>query len=74
MNKTTLYLPEDLQRALKEVARQTGRAQADIVREALDTYLRQQPRPQPRSIGAGEDVGLAARDSENWLRAHWGRH
>lgn len=73
VNKTTLYLPSDLQRTLREVARRTGRRQADLVREALDLYLRQQVQPQPRSIGAGEDGELAARDSEAWLKAHWGR-
>ena len=73
MQKTTLYLPEDLQRSLKEVARRTGRREAAIVREALAAYLQHQTRPQPRSIGAGEDTVLAARDSEAWLREHWHR-
>ena len=72
MNKTTLYLPEELQAALKAVARRTGRPQADLIREALETYLGQQVRPQPRSVGAGEDAELAARDSEAWLKARWG--
>ena len=71
MHKTTLYLPEDLQRTLKEVARRTGRREAAIVREALAVYLRHQVRPQLRSIGAGEDTELSARDSEAWLRDHW---
>jgi hypothetical protein len=73
MGKTTLYLPSDLQRTLRETARRTGRRQADIVREALDLFLRQQHRPLPRSIGIGEDTELAARDSEAWLEAEWGR-
>jgi predicted transcriptional regulator len=68
MHKTTVYLPEDLQRELKEVARRTGRREAVILREALADYLRRQVRPQPRSIGSGEDGELAARDSEAWLR------
>lgn len=73
MHKTTLYLPEELQRSLKEVARRTGRPEAAIVREALAVYLEHQVRPRPRSIGAGEDAELAARDSEAWLRDHWQR-
>ncbi len=71
MRKTTLYLPEDLQRSLKEAARRTGRPEAAIIREALTEYLRDRARPEPRSIGAGEDAELAARDSEAWLRDHW---
>ena len=73
MHKTTVYLSEDLQRELKEVARRTGRREAVILREALADYLRRQVRPQPRSIGSGEDVELAARDSEAWLRDQWDR-
>ena len=71
MHKTTVYLPEDLQRALREVARRTGRREAAIIREALSVYLAHQARPLPRSIGVGADAELAARDSEKWLRAHW---
>ena len=73
MLKTTVYLPEDLQCALKEEARRTGRREAAILREALADYLRNQDRPQPRSIGAGEDMELTARESEAWLRARWRR-
>ena len=73
VEKTTLYLPDELKRALRDAARRLGRAQADLVREALAAYLRAQPRPIPRSLGAGADKELAARDSEAWLRAHWNR-
>lgn len=74
MNKTTLYLTDDLQRALKDVARRLGRSQADVVREALEAYvLQQQSRPLPRSLGAGSDPDLNAADSEAWLRANWHR-
>jgi len=48
VEKTTLYLPDDLQYALREFARRTGRPQADVVREALSAYLSQQARPRPR--------------------------
>jgi hypothetical protein len=72
VNKTTLYLSPETQRLLRELARRTGRHQAEVIREALDTYLKQHGgRVLPRSIGAGEDAELAARDSEEWLRAQW---
>ena len=73
MNKTTLYLPADLQRALREVAQRTGRRQADLVREALEAYLSLQGRPLPSSIGIAEDSAFTARDSEAWLDSEWGR-
>ena len=71
MEKTTLYLPADLRGLLKEAARRTGRPEAVIVREALRSYLQQQGRPSPRSLGLGENVELSGRESEAWLKAHW---
>ncbi len=71
VNKTTLYLPDELRRSLKDVARRTGRREAEVVREALGIYLAQQAPPKPRSLGAGEDADLAARDSEQWLQDRW---
>jgi len=73
MEKTTLYLPVELHRALKEHARRSGRAQAELVREALQTYLAGASWPQPSSIGAGTDDGLSARESEEWLTGEWER-
>jgi predicted transcriptional regulator len=71
MEKTTLYLPSELHRALYEFARRTGRPQAAVVREALDVFLRQQDRPVLRSIGIGENASLNAVDTEEWLEANW---
>jgi hypothetical protein len=45
---------------------------AQLVREALQGYLSEQPPPQPRSLGMGADNELAARDSESWLEREWG--
>ena len=73
MEKTTLYLPQDLQRALRDEARRSGRPQAQLVREALRSYLDGRDRPQPSSLGLGDDRELAARDSEDWLAREWDR-
>ena len=73
MEKTTLYLPAELHHALKEHSRRSGRAQAELVREALQTYLADTAWPQPGSIGAGADDGLSARESEEWLTREWDR-
>jgi len=72
VDKTTLYLPEELQRELREAARREGRPQAELVREALRAYLRDRPRPQPRSIGMLEDPTLRAEDAKRWVRERWG--
>jgi hypothetical protein len=75
MEKTTLYLPADIQHALRTEARRTGRPQAELVREALRDYLGARPRPEPRSIGIGsDDGGVSGRDSEAWLRGEWDKH
>jgi hypothetical protein len=72
VEKTTLYLPTDLQRALQEQARRSGRPQAELVREALRAYLEGAAAPRPSSLGLGEDKELSARESEEWLARRWG--
>jgi hypothetical protein len=71
MEKTTLYLSRDLQRALREAARREGEPQAVLIRRALTEYLQRRGPPSLRSVGMGEDVRLAARDTEGWLEAEW---
>jgi hypothetical protein len=73
VEKTTLYLPAELQRALREEGRRAGRAQAELIREALSEYLARRPRPQPRSIGIVASGKVAGRASEAWVRREWGR-
>lgn len=72
MEKTTVYIPEDLQRALRQAARRQGKPQAVLIRQALEEYLEKIGRPGLSSIGAGEDKELAARDTEGWLKSEWG--
>jgi predicted DNA-binding protein len=71
VEKTTLYLPRDLQRALREEARRSGRPQAELVRDALRAYLERRERPRARSIGIAADGRLAAGDIEAWLEREW---
>jgi len=73
MEKTTIYLPEALRRALKEAARAENKAQAEVIRLALEEYLERRGRVLPLSIGLGEDPELSGADSEAWLEAEWGR-
>ncbi len=35
MEKTTVYLPDDLKAALRRAARSTGRSEADLIREGI---------------------------------------
>ncbi len=39
MEKTTVYLSEEIQRGLGALARKTGRPKAELIREALERYI-----------------------------------
>jgi hypothetical protein len=71
VDKTTLYLTDGLRRALKDAARRQGRPQAELVREALERYLQEQPRPWPKSIGMISDGTLDASTIKDWIRENW---
>ncbi|MGH2830703.1 MAG: ribbon-helix-helix protein, CopG family [Actinomycetota bacterium] len=75
MEKTTLYLPSDLQAGLRSAARRTGKPQAQIVREAVEKYLADLPADFPASIGLAKqgDPSWDARDIEQILDEEWGR-
>lgn len=76
MEKTSLYLPAHLQRALRDAARREGRAQADIVRDALTSYLAGRPRPQPTIIGIAKHTaedGVGSANIKAWVRREWAK-
>jgi hypothetical protein len=73
MEKTTLYLTEELQAELRALARRTGRPQAELIREAVASYVAAAERPLPRSIGIARSGTLRAADAKAWVRAEWDR-
>lgn len=60
MKKTTLYLPDDLKEAVERRARQLGRSEADVLREAIAAAVQ---RPAPRA-GVFTSEPLAERADE----------
>ncbi|MCI0586456.1 MAG: ribbon-helix-helix domain-containing protein [Planctomycetes bacterium] len=66
MRKTTVYLDEDLRRALARTAKKEGRSEAEIIRDALRQRVLPLRRPRPRSAGVWNsgDPNLASRDEE----------
>ena len=48
MNKTTVYLPEDLKQSLQRMAAVTGRSEAELIREAVAARVRVSDHPRPR--------------------------
>jgi len=55
VEKTTMYLTNELQRDLKALAKRTGRPQAELIREALGQYIERS-----RSSELPSWVGIAA--------------
>ena len=48
MTKTTVYLPRELKQALTRAARQRGRSEADLLREAVARLTGDADAPAPR--------------------------
>jgi plasmid stability protein len=66
MDKTTLYLPEDLKRKLRHAARRRGVSEAEVIREALRVAVDDE-RPTPRG-GLFASGAPIARDIDEHLR------
>jgi predicted transcriptional regulator len=74
MEKTTIYLPDEMQHSLAILAKRQQRPQASIIREAIAAYLEKQRPVKLRSIGAGSDDEVTGASSEDWLRKQWRRN
>ncbi len=48
MEKTTVYLPEDLKRALERAAAARGCSEAELIREAIRALAKDASPPRPR--------------------------
>ena len=48
MQKTTVYLPDDLKSALKRAAEETGKSEAELIREGVQEVVRRRTPPPPR--------------------------
>lgn len=68
MNKTTVYLPDDLKEGIARLAAASGRSEAEVIRSALSALLHSSERPRPRgglyasgdpSLSEGVDEALA---------------
>lgn len=60
MNKTTVYLPDDLKLALERVAVSTGRSEAEVIRQALAAAVTSSTPPRPKgALFASGDPALA---------------
>jgi Arc/MetJ-type ribon-helix-helix transcriptional regulator len=65
MEKTTVYLPDDLKRALRRAARSSGRSEADLIREGIGLVTGTHRIAEPRlPLFESGQPGLAERVNE----------
>ena len=65
MEKTTVYLPDDLKRALRRAARSSGRSEADLIREGIGLVTGTHRIEEPRlPLFDSGQAGLAERVDE----------
>lgn len=65
MIKTTIYLSEPLKRQLKRLAKRLGRSEAQLIRDAVERLVQEEPAPRPRlPLFASLDPDLAERVDE----------
>jgi len=66
MVKTTVYLPDDLKLALARAARETGRSEADLIRDGIRLAVARQQPPRPTiGIFVSDDPSFAERVDEH---------
>jgi hypothetical protein len=68
---TTVELPPDVKRDLEDLARRSGRTEAEIVVEAVERHLAAVARPRPQAIGVYDDPEVTGENYEEWLAANW---
>ena len=65
MEKTTVYLPSDLKRALERAARLEGRSEAELIREGIaEVASRHAAREPSAPLFASDDPDYANRTDE----------
>jgi hypothetical protein len=71
VNKTTIYLPDDLREAVKRVAQTRGVPEAEVIRDAIRQVVARE-RPKPKfglfSSGGGDGGESIARNVDKYLK------
>ena len=63
MEKTTLYLPDDLKAVIKRVAAQQGVSEAEVIRQSLRQVLGDaRPRPRGGVFSSGQPIARRAEE------------
>lgn len=63
MEKTTLYLPEDLKAAVKRAAAERGVSEAEVIRESIRASVgNARPRPRGALYASGQPIARRAEE------------
>ena len=73
MHRTTIVLPDDLDRRLSDAARRHRSSRTAILRQALSAFLETEARPRPRSVGLGRrsTPSVTSENVKDTVRAEW---
>jgi Arc/MetJ-type ribon-helix-helix transcriptional regulator len=65
MMKTTVYVPDELKRGLARLARESGRSEAELIRDAISRLVESERNPRPTlPLFRSDDPTLARRAEE----------
>jgi predicted transcriptional regulator len=53
MKPTTIYLPEETEANLQELANNTGKSLPELIQQVLNDYLTEKSQKLPKSVGMG---------------------
>ena len=71
MQKTTIYLPDELATTISVAAKRTGTSKANLIRKAIVKYVETLEPPKLKSAGMISSGELQSDDVEDWLAKHW---
>ncbi len=71
MDKSAVYLPDEIVDEIKRASQSEGRSEEDIVRDAMDDYLSRRRRGLPSVFGKAKGRLFTAEESEDWLLENW---
>jgi hypothetical protein len=69
VTKTTVYLDPDTVLSLRQMAETQGCSQAELIRDALETYTKGTKRPLPRGLGKYDGETDGAESAKDFLRS-----
>lgn len=74
MQKTTVYLPDELKAALERTAKETGQSEAELIRGAIKEALQRRVAPRPTMPAFYSGDGTLSQRVDELLAEGFGRN